>query len=732
MSPRLSEWAKVTMRVPAALVTALGSQWRRAVHSLQVACIVFPALLFGGLAWIDYRVELDRTHNDVATAVNAIAEHAQTVVETVQLVLARVLDHIDRQDWMTLAASPETHEFLDRLRRELPQVEAVFLVDPQGILAASSRAYPMPRYDVHNTDYFATTKQQNSDAIVITPPFPGTNSGTTGFMISRRRARDGQFDGMVGVTVSHQYFETFYRAILDNPTASAAGLVRTDGALLVRFPDPPGRPVALPASNPMLVEARAGTDFAVFEGRSSLDGKQRIAGFRRLRDLPLLAGYSTDRSVFLTTWASHAAVIAVCAILLSALLLATEHFMRRRTAVEHDSLRRLVEETERRRQAEAMAQQGQKMEALGRLTGGVAHDFNNLLAVVLGSLELALRRESDPRTVRLLNTATEAAQRGAKLTAQMLAFSRKREVAVRSIDVNAVIRGMDDLLRRTLGPSVTLHYELTDDLRPALADLVQFELALLNLAVNARDAMPNGGDLTFRSNMIAVGDANSPGLERGDYVRVQVADTGAGMSEEVLARAHEPFYTTKGPGGGTGLGLSMVDGFVRELGGALTLDSTPGVGTTVSVYLREADTAPLVEAPSPDGEILPSRPARLLLVDDDASVRLSTRRMLAELGHDVVEAAGGAEAMAVLAHDRRFDLLVIDFAMPLLNGGQLAAEVTKLWADAPILFMTGYVENDALRPWSQRGYRTMQKPFSARDLAAAVERAMRHPEAAAT
>ncbi len=212
-------------------------------------------------------------------------------------------------------------------------------------------------------------------------------------------------------------------------------------------------------------------------------------------------------------------MIAVCAILLSALLLATEHLTRRKTAVEHDTLRRLVEETERRRQAEAMAQQGQKMEALGRPTGGVAHDFNNLLAVVLGSLELALRRESDPRTVRLLNTATEAAQRGAKLTAQMLAFSRKREVAVRSIDVNAVIRGMDELLRRTLGPSVRLNYDRSDDLRAALADLVQLELALLNLAVNARDAMPNGGDLTFRSNMITVRDASSPGLERGDYAR---------------------------------------------------------------------------------------------------------------------------------------------------------------------------------------------------------------------
>jgi signal transduction histidine kinase/ActR/RegA family two-component response regulator len=724
--------AKVTMQAANALVTALGRQWKRTAYPLQVACFVLPALLLVGLAWIDYRVELERTRNDVATTTNALAEHAQTVVETVELVLARVLDHIDHQDWTTLAASPETHDFLARLRRELPQVEAVFLIDPNGIIAASSRAYPMPRYDVHAPEYFAATKAQNSDAIVISPPITGTLSGTTGFMISRRRMQDGQFDGVVGVTVSPLYFETFYRAILDAPGASAAGLIRTDGALLVRFPEVSNRPLVLPASNPMLVAARMGLDFAVFGGRSNTSGEERIGAFRRLRDLPLLVGYSINRSVFLTTWAIHAVVIAVCAILLSILLLATEHMVRRKSAVEHDALRRLVEETERRRQAEARAQQGQKMEALGRLTGGVAHDFNNLLAAILASLELVLRRETNPRTVRLLQTATEAAQRGAKLTAQMLAFSRKHEVAVRSIDVNAVIRGMDDLLRRTLGPAVRLHYDLADDLEPALADLVQLELALLNLAVNARDAMPDGGVLTFRTVTVALRDADAQvsGLEGGDYVRVQVCDTGIGMSAEVRVRAPEPFFTTKGPGGGTGLGLSMVDGFVRELGGALSFDSTPGRGTTVSVYLRKGDSPPLAEIPSSDADVLSTRPGRVLLVDDDASVRLSIRTMLEELGHDVVEATGGVEALAVLARDRRFDLLLIDFAMPLMNGSQLAAEVTKLWPEAPILFVTGYVENDALRPWSDLGYGTIQKPFSVRDLAVAIERAMRYPEAA--
>jgi CheY-like chemotaxis protein len=343
-----------------------------------------------------------------------------------------------------------------------------------------------------------------------------------------------------------------------------------------------------------------------------------------------------------------------------------------------------------------------------------------------------LARENNPRSIRLLEAASQAAARGAKLTAQMLAFSRKHEVSVRSVDVNGVIRGMDDLLRRTLGPPVRLHYDLADGLWPVLADLVQLELALLNLVVNARDAMPNGGDITLRSTSVTIADENDPGprLVPGDYVCVQVADTGIGMSEEVRARASEPFFTTKGPGAGTGLGLSMVDGFVRELGGALSFDSSPGDGTTVSLFLRKADSAPIVEAPHLAVDVPPARPGRILLVDDDASVRLATRTMLEELGHKVVEATGGAEALEVIARDRCFDLLVIDFAMPLMNGGQLAAEVTRVWPEAPVLFVTGYVENDVLRPWSDLGYGTVRKPFSAHDLAVAVARAMRHVETA--
>jgi hypothetical protein len=309
-----------------------GRHWNRITYPLRAACVLLPTLLFLGLAWIDYRDELGRTRIDVQTATNAVAEHARTVIETTSLVLARVLEHIDQQDWDTLATSSDTHEFLNRLRHELPQIEAVYLIDPDGVIAASSRAYPMPRYDVHAMEYFAVVKAQDSDSLVVTAPFSGTISGTTGFMVSRRRVRNGRFDGVVGVTVSRQYFEAFYAGILDDPAASAAGIFRTDGAILIRVPESPLTMVS--STSPVMAAVGAGTEAGMFSGPSSQDGREHIVGFQRLRDLPLVAGYEIDRSVLLTRWAIHAAVIGACAILLSVLLLATEHLVRRNAAVD--------------------------------------------------------------------------------------------------------------------------------------------------------------------------------------------------------------------------------------------------------------------------------------------------------------------------------------------------------------------------------------------------------------
>ncbi|HLZ78045.1 MAG TPA: response regulator [Sphingomonas sp.] len=709
--------------------SAIGAPWNRIARPLRLACIVLPALLFGGLAWVDYWLELQRTRVDVITSVNAVAEHARTVMETANLVISRVLNHIDQQTWPALATTRETHEFLDQLRQELPQIEAVYLIDPNGVIVASTRAYPMPRYDVHTASYFVDAMAANADASVISPPFADTKSHTTGFMISRARMHDGRFDGVVGVTVSRRYFENFYNAILDRPDASVAGLFSTDGAVLVRFPASPEYIAQLPPTNGMLQAVRSGATAGLISGPSSEDGTPRISAFRKLDDLPVLAGYGIDRSVLLTTWGTHAGVMVFCAVLLSALLLVALTLVRRHSEIEHASLRQLVDETERRLQVEARAQEGQKMEALGRLTGGVAHDFNNLLAVILGSLELVLRRESDTRKIRLLTAATEAAKRGANLTAQMLAFSRKQETTVAPVDVNTVIRTMEELLLRTLGPEIQLRYDLAADLWPALADVTQLEMAILNLAVNARDAMPEGGQLSFRTCNTSSSHQEIPSLAAGDYVCAVVCDTGEGMSEEVRARALEPFFTTKEPGGGTGLGLSMVAGFLNDVGGGLTIDSVQGRGTIISLYLPKSTIAPGVAPPSQPSTVAGGR-HRILLVDDDDGVRLSVRATLEDLGHTVMEASGGPAALELLAHDRNFNLLILDFAMPMMNGAQLAARITANWPDAPILFVTGYVENDGLRRWSERGYRTLRKPFSSRELAEAIGRAARQLESA--
>jgi two-component system NtrC family sensor kinase len=691
---------------------------------LRVALVALPALLFSGLAWLDYGIEIDRARESVTLTTDALAEHAQTVMQTIELVLARVTDHIEGQNWTTLSTSRETHDFLARLKSEFPQLESVFLVNPAGINVASSRIYPMPHYDVREREYFATQAAHDQDGMQISAPFKGAIDGTYAFTVSRRRVLGGQFDGIVAVTVSPQYFEGFYRVILDHPKASAAALVRTDGALLVRFPEYPDQGARLPPGGPLMRAVRPGVDFRLFSSDNRLTGRAQLSGYRRLRELPLLVNFSLDHSVYMANWRLHAAVLALCACLLSLLLLATETMVRRQIVKQHRTLRQLVLETERRRRAEAAAQQSQKMEAVGRLTGGVAHDFNNLLAAILGSLELVLRQEQNPRSIKLLRTAFEAAQRGARLTAQMLSFSRKREVAVQSVDANATIRGMEDLLGRTIGPRVRVHYELADDLWPVLADPVQLELALLNLEVNARDAMPDGGELTFRTVKAVAGNRSSIEAGDGDGVRIEVADTGVGMAEEIRLRALEPFFTTKGPGRGTGLGLSMVYGLVSEVGGTLSIDSAPGRGTTINLFLCRADSAPVAVGSQAVVASVP-QPGRILLVDDDASVRLSTRMMLEDIGHTVVDVASGPEALQVLANSRRFDLIVMDFAMPLMDGGQLAAEVKKLWPEAPLLFMTGYVENDGLRPWSALGYRTLQKPFSARELATAIQVATR-------
>jgi signal transduction histidine kinase/PAS domain-containing protein len=370
----------------------------------------------------------------------------------------------------------------------------------------------------------------------------------------------------------------------------------------------------------------------------------------------------------------------------------------------------------------AVLQQVQKMEAIGQLTGGVAHDFNNLLTAISGSLELLRKRvPAEPNLLRLIDNATEAARRGSSLTKRMLAFARRQDLKTERVDLGALVAGMTELLTRSLGPMVVIETRIPPGLAAVEADPNQLESALLNLMVNARDAMQGEGRVVISGREEKVTEA-VPGLAADTYVCLSVTDTGMGMDETVLKRATEPFFTTKGVGEGTGLGLSMVLGFAEQSGGALRLRSRPGGGTTAEIWLRAAGQPARATAPEPvQDEALPPAPRRLsiLAVDDDALVLMNTVAMLEDLGHEVTAAYSAREALEAM-RGQKFDLVVTDHAMPQMTGAQLATEIWEEVPAMPIVLATGYAE---LPPGPGARLPRLSKPFSIADLAAALSRA---------
>jgi PAS domain S-box-containing protein len=380
--------------------------------------------------------------------------------------------------------------------------------------------------------------------------------------------------------------------------------------------------------------------------------------------------------------------------------------------------------TERRQAQEKLEKtreallQSQKMEAVGQLTGGIAHDFNNLLMAVLGSLELVRKRlPDDGRTRSLLENAVEGARRGVSLTKRMLAFARRQELKQERIDVAELVRGMAELMQRSLGPGIEIETRFPLAALPVIADANQLEMALLNLAVNARDAMPEGGQIIISAREESIFSAN--GLRPGQYIALTITDRGTGMDQATLARAMEPFFTTKGLGRGTGLGLSMVHGFAEQSGGRFTLCSQQGEGTTAEIWLPMAEDVvrPAVGQPK-DEEMHADRGSLVVLaVDDDPLVLLNTVAMLEDFGHEVFSASSGQKALDILRGEDRVDVVITDQAMPHMTGVQLADAIAKDWPDLPVILATGYAE---IREGTAAGLRKLNKPFTQGELAIAL------------
>jgi PAS domain S-box-containing protein len=350
----------------------------------------------------------------------------------------------------------------------------------------------------------------------------------------------------------------------------------------------------------------------------------------------------------------------------------------------------LMKEVAAREKAQEQLRQAQKMETIGQLTGGVAHDFNNLLMAVMGNLDLLRKRmPSDPRLHRLVDGALQGAERGASLTQRLLAFARQQDLRAEPIDLRTLIQGMVDLLERSLGPRVALRIDIAEGLPPASIDSNQLELAILNLAINARDAMPDGGSIEIRVVQQQV--THDPALKPGQYLKVSVIDTGTGMTPEVLKRAVEPFFSSKPVGKGTGLGLSMVHGLAVQLGGTLQLTSAVGKGTTATLVLPIATSAPEAESEAPSSPKV-NRSAVILFVDDDPLIAMSTTEMLEDLGHRVIGVNSGLHALDILKSGQRVDLMMTDHMMPGMTGVELAQASREVRPSLPILLATGYAE----------------------------------------
>lgn len=694
-------------------------------RALVAAAIVIPAVTFLAAALENRRAVLREGENAIQRTTAILDEHARKVFDTVDLLIGRVDDHIHhittfhrlRDD----ALKDDGSDFLRAIKAPLPQAVSVWVSSRDGKILAGSQPWD-PSVDIADRPFFQI-HAKGSRRTEISEAFVGRATNVASVAVSRARIdHAGEFSGIVHVSVSPDYFANVFREAAPEGNHLAM-LMRGDGSLLAS--DPQVRPFPKFTTNWGLMAAIADQPVqGQFRGPSPFDGANGFYNYRRVAPYDLYVVYGQSNEALAARWYTNLRLYGAVAGAASIFLLVLSLLALRRVQAEQAALREVSIQSEQRLLAEQRLFQSQKMESIGQLTGGIAHDFNNLLSVVLGNLSLLGKFvRGNERAERLLERAIQGAERGATLTQRLLAFARRQELAPQTVDIALLVRGVMELLQSTLGPSVEIVVDLDADVPAALVDPNQLELAILNLAVNARDAMPEGGGrIVIFLRAAELADGNDLSLPAGEYICLSIADNGEGMDAQTLARASEPFFTTKDVGKGTGLGLSMVHGLAIQSGGAFRLESERGQGTRAEIWLPRAEHAVEVpSAPVSDPVAAPKHGARILLVDDDELVRHATADMLLDHGYRVVQAASAHDALELIERSD-FDLLITDLVMPGMNGVELLRHVTRLRPQLAAMVVTGHSERagdvpaDVLR---------LTKPFSEADLARAVSKTLR-------
>jgi two-component system NtrC family sensor kinase len=606
---------------------------------------------------------------------------------------------------------------LAALARDVASVRALWVLDGDGRLVATSGT--ATHGDGPGDIGIEALRRHRAGVLGLVVTAALAAGAPESFGISRARLVDGHVDGVVGATLDRSELDRLYRELVREHRDIALWLLRADGTVIARYP---GNAVPLPAAavRPAALRATAGGGIHAV---ADAQGVRQLVAFAPVDDYGLLVGTALPLASVEREWLRQTLLTLAFAVAAMLTLGAMSWTALRRARQERAVRREWQRESLRRAAAEKALRESQRMEAMGQLTGGVAHDFNNLLMVVSGNLQILQRRPGMEAHARQLEAMGQAVERGVTLTRHLLAFSRRQALSPRAIDLAEAMPALCELLTHSLRENVRLTCHVAPGTWPVQADRAELELSLLNIAVNARDAMPGGGSLSVTARNATMDDLLSlGGGMSGEFVLIAVHDTGEGIPPEVLPRVFEPFFTTKPPGRGTGLGLSQVYGFSRQSGGTVTLQSPPGRGTTVTLWLPRSHEA----AVAPSSATTPATPAgagNILVVEDDPTVAGVLAELLEELGFAVTTATSGNDALEKLHAGKRIDLLLTDVVMlgP-MNGLQLARTVRSRFPAMPVIVMTGYAAE--ITRIGAEGFRVITKPFDLATLSGAIEDAL--------
>jgi two-component system NtrC family sensor kinase len=696
-----------------------------ALKAIFTIAVLVPIVLFAAAAWQDRRILVGQAEQRTIKTAAILQQQAMATVQIYELIFREV------QAYMTATREHpdprELHQLLRGLDDNVGQVDAVFVIDQTGKVLGHSRAPPPLSIVTDDRDYFTALRDQGEKTF-IGAPVTGRLSGEERLNISQRLVNgNGEFAGAVVVSADEAYFAAFHRTIRESANDVMA-LVRGDGLVLVRSPrlsaDPQARVL------PELLAATATADSGLYHSHSSPDGIERIYAFSKVGTYPLYVVFGLEAASINRAWYEHLGLYAAITIPAVLLLLIAAGIALRRAHQEEAMLKQLRVEIdqraaaeERRAEAETALRQAQKMEALGQLTGGIAHDFNNLLTVVAGNIDLVISRLDEPEIVRRLEASLRAAERGQRLTQQLLTFARRRPMRSVSVNLRHRLAETVELVESTISRDIPLVTTLQAELWDVEVDAEQLEVALLNLIVNARDAITEKGEIgiTARNVILPLPNENVDGL-KGEFVALGISDSGSGIAPEILPRVFEPFFTTKSVGKGSGLGLAQVYGFARESKGAVQIDSAPGRGTTVTLYLPRATVPAKLPVGMSDTLEAPMKGGRILLVEDDQAVADVTVASLQKLGYATIAVDRAGKAIELLGGGERFDLVLSDIVMPEMNGVELADILARLHGGIAVLLTTGDTTLPAVAGDPRRAI--LVKPYSLETLKQAIERCL--------